>query len=508
MQIIIEFLILTLTLRMSSKSKSESKSSRSSSKSSKSSSKSSSKDIIYFDNNAHTIICPKAEEALIKWSKYYNPSSDNKFAKESREVMQKAVKFMHEQTSTTSDTHTVLFTSGATESNCTILRSVAYAVKKLPNKLIKPYIIASAIEHHSIIQCLEDLKSENACEIEYIKPNGNGQINPSDLEKKIEQIKGNGGIVALVTIMFANNETGAINNIPKIGEICAKHETPFHSDAVQIFGKYRVNMPNLHINAMSASFHKLYGPGGIGLLVIDNELIKGYELTGIISGTQQSGLRGGTENIPAIASAMEATKWAFTNRTLKNDKLLAMKERIVEKLKKHYPFGELMNYIIPPDNTPDKPIEEKLDLVEVKDSEIDESKIKGDKIGGASEMKPLELVIIGNQKEGNCLPNTLMLSIAKNKGESFCNVAFKTALAKRNVIVSIASACLTSSPKASHVLTAMDLPSVIKKGVLRISLGDYNTTEECDRFVQIFLETLDSTLKHMDKLAKGPVIGE
>jgi cysteine desulfurase len=123
-------------------------------------------------------------------------------------------------------------------------------------------------------------------------------------------------------------------------------------------------------------------------------------------------------------------------------------------------------------------------------------------------MKPLELVIIGNQKEGNCLPNTLMMSIAKNKGESFCNVAFKTALAKRNVIVSIASACLTSSPKASHVLTAMDLPSVIKKGVLRISLGDYNTTEECDRFVQIFLETLDSTLKHMDKLAKGPVIGE
>jgi len=475
-----------------------------SSKSSKSSkSKSESKELIYFDNNAHTIICPKAEEALIKWSKYYNPSSDNKLSKESRDVMQKAVKFMHEHTSTTSDTHTVIFTSGATESNCTILRSIASAAKKLPNKLIKPYIISSAIEHHSILQCLEDLKSEGACEVILIEPTISGRINPSDVESTIKKVKDNGGFIMLVSIMFANNETGAINPIPKIGEICTKYEIPFHTDAVQIFGKFRVNMTSSHINAMSASFHKLYGPGGIGLLVLDNELIKAYELTGMISGTQQNGLRGGTENIPAIASAMEATAWTFKNRSSNNNKLLAMKMRIVDKLKKHYPFGELINYLIDVPKTVDE-----------KDTEL---KIDGDKIGGQDNktdekpsIKPVEIVIIGPplEKTDCCLPNTLMISIAKNKGEPFCNIAFKHALAKRNVIVSIASACLTSSPNASHVLTAMKLPAVIKKGVLRISLGDYNTNEERDRFVKIFLETLDNTLKHMDKLAKGPVIGE
>lgn len=463
---------------------------------------------IYLDSNSHTLICERAEEALIKWSKYYNPSSDHKSSKESRELIERAIKFMNEQTITSSDTHTVIFTSGATESNCTILRSVAYAMKKLPNKFIKPYIVSSAIEHHSIISCLEDLKSEGVCEIELIKPNAYGVIRPGDIEAKINNIKSNNGVVALVSIMFANNETGAINNIPKIGEICAKHEVPFHTDAVQVFGKFRINMPNNHIHALSASFHKLYGPGGIGLLVLDNELIQGYGLSAIINGTQQGGLRGGTENVPAIASAMEATKYTFTNRTSKNDKLLAMKMRIVDKLKKHYPFGELLDYILPEETPKEKVDEKKLELLETKDMVIEESKINDSTIGGTTK-RPIELVIIGPpiEKTHMCLPNTLMIAVAKNKGESFCNIVFKHALAKKGVEVSIASACLTSSPKASHVLTAMDLPPVIKKGVIRISLGDKNTPEECDTFVKIFLEVLDNMLKHMDKQLKGPSIG-
>jgi cysteine sulfinate desulfinase/cysteine desulfurase-like protein len=468
-------------------------------------------DIIYLDNNSHTIICPKAEEALIKWSKYYNPSGDNKFSKESRDMIDRAVKFMHEQCGTSSDTHKIIFTSGASESNSTILRSVAYAVKKLPSKLLKPYIVASAVEHHNVIQCLEDLKSEGVCEISYIKPNIYGCINPSDVEAEILRIKETGGIVALLTIMFANNETGAINNIPKIGEIADKHEIPLHTDAVQVFGKFRINMPNNHIAAMSASFHKLYGPGGIGLLVIEQSLIDGYELGAIISGTQQGGLRGGTENVPAIAAAMEATKWTFMNRATKNDKLLAMKTRIVERLGKHYPFGNIIDYVL--GNVDSDNADDSGQTVEVKNLELEEIKPRGDKIGGVTpandERKAIEFVIVGPpiEKKNSCLPNTLLLSVAKNKGEPFCNVIFKHNLAKANVIASIASACLTSSPKSSHVLTAMDLPSTIKRGVIRISLGDYNTTEECDRFVNIFLETLDGMLKNMDKGFKGPVLG-
>lgn len=470
---------------------------------------------IYFDNNSHTFICPKAQEAFVKWSKYYNPSGDSKFAKESRDVIDRSIKFMHEQCGTNSDNYKVIFTSGASESNSTILRSVAYAMKNLSEKLTKPYIIASAVEHHNIIQTLEDLKNENACEIRYVKPNIYGCINPSDIEHEIQNIKNSNGIVILITIMFANNETGSVNNIPKIGLLAEKYQIPLHTDAVQVFGKFQINLPNNHIAAMSASFHKLYGPGGIGLLMIEKSLIEEYKLTSLISGTQQDGLRGGTENVPAIASSMEATKWAFQNRGSKNEKLYNMKMRIIDKLKKHYTFGSLLDYVL--DGTDDITPENET-------TEVDEIKIKNAKIGGRNAnvdekpeeksdeaeyvRKPLELVIVGPplERKNSCLPNTLLLSIAKNKGEDFCNVAFKHALAKKGIIVSISSACLTSNKKSSHVLTAMDLPSVIKKGVIRISLGDYNTPEECDTFVNIFLEVLDTTLKHMDKNKNGPSI--
>ncbi len=501
--------------RAKSSSKSSSKSTKSSARSSARKGTESNKlDEIYLDNNSHTLICPKAQEAMIKWSKYYNPSSDSKKAKESKDIIDKSLRFMHEQCSTTPETHNIIFTSGASESNSTILRSVAYSMKNLPDKLVKPYIIASAVEHHNIIQTLEDLKSEDVCNVRFIKPNIYGQIMPGDIEEEIKDIKTNSGVVILITIMFANNETGAINNIPKIGELAEKYQIPLHTDAVQVFGKFHLNMVKNHISAMSASFHKLYGPGGIGLLVIEKSLIEGYKLNSLISGTQQDGLRGGTENVPAIASAMEATKWAFQNRASKNEKLYAMKQRIIDKLTQHYPLGNILNYILTDEKNSNLLAGEK--LMESKDI-VDEVKINDSAFGGETKddidpdvtKKPIELVIIGppTERKNSCLPNTLLLAVAKNKGDMFCNVTFKHALEKRGVIVSISSACLTSNPMASHVLTAMDLPPVIKKGVIRISLSDYNTEEECNKFCSIFLEVLDGILKRMDRTTRGPILG-
>jgi cysteine desulfurase len=492
-----------------SKSRNKSETKISKSKPTKPSSKSTKVDELYFDNNSHTFICAKAQEAFIRWSKYYNPSGDSKSAKEARDVIDKALKFMHEQCGTSPDTHKIIFTSGASESNSTILRSTAYAMRNLPSKLMKPYIIASAIEHHNIMQTLEDLKKEGICEVSYIKPNMYGQIKPGDVEHEIETIKSNGGVVILITIMFANNETGSINNVPKIAKIAEQHQIPLHTDAVQVFGKFSLNLGKNNIAAMSASFHKLYGPGGIGLLVIEQSLIDGYKLGSLIGGTQQSGLRGGTENVPAIAAAMEATIWTLHNRESKNEKLYQMKNRILDKLKKHYPFGNLLDYIL--DNGSEETADPR--MIDSKDVDVDEIKLNGSKVGGKLDTaeipkKPIELVVIGPpaDRKNSVLPNTILLAVAKNKGESFCNILFKQALMKRGVIVSISSACLTSSPKASHVLTAMDLPSVLKKGVIRISLGDDNTPDECDKFVEIFLEVLDNMLKHMDKASKVPSI--
>jgi cysteine desulfurase len=102
------------------------------------------------------------------------------------------------------------------------------------------------------------------------------------------------------------------------------------------------------------------------------------------------------------------------------------------------------------------------------------------------------------------LPNTLLISIAKNKGNAFCNVKFKELLRKNGIDISIGSACHTDSPKASHVLTAIHAPTVIKKGVIRISLGDYNTANEIKQFIKIFLEVLDQFIIDLDKNIKDP----
>ena len=118
--------------------------------------------------------------------------------------------------------------------------------------------------------------------------------------------------------MYANNEIPIINNIREIGEIAHRHSIPMHSDCVQIFGKYKIDIKNDNIDALSASAHKFYGPKGIGLLIINTQLIEGYKLTAEINGSQQNGLRGGTENVAGICSMLTALKNAFTKRKEKN----------------------------------------------------------------------------------------------------------------------------------------------------------------------------------------------
>jgi cysteine sulfinate desulfinase/cysteine desulfurase-like protein len=144
---------------------------------------------------------------------------------------------------------------------------------------------------------------------------------------------------------------------------------------------------------------------------------------------------------------------------------------IVESLAKHYPMGKYESY-------------------------IDEAK----------DLKMIEIVVLGCDPadEMRSLPNTLLLSIAKNKGNAFCNIKFKELLRKNGIDISIGSACHTDNPKASHVLTAIHAPPVIKKGVIRISLGDYNTVSEIKQFITIFLEVLDQFIIDLDKSIKDP----
>lgn len=424
------------------------------------------KKIIYLDNNGTTIICPEAANAYKKWLKCYNASSSSVVSKSAKEMMEVAKKYIMKHCGVDSKKYTAVFTSGATESNCFIIRSTVEAYRKI--RKIKPHLIISSIEHHSIIECARSIEEAGYAEVSKVEPNMYGCILAEDVEKLIKPN------TCLISIMYANNETGAINNIPKIGELAHKYKLPLHTDAVQLFGKYPINLQKSNVDALSASFHKLYGPKGVGLLIINNNLIEGYQLQGQICGSQQGGLRGGTENLPAIASSIECMKANFKNRKAKNAKLLKMRNYIIDEIDKSgfIKIGDYASYL--------------------GDPVLDRKTLQSEKV------KQNEIIILGPpiDKPNFYLPNTLLISAVKNIGKDFCNVKFKKELDLKGVVISIASACLTGSDKASHVLTAIGAPPIIKRGTLRISMGDFNNENEMKIFMKKFLDLLKI---HLDK---------
>jgi len=429
---------------------------------------------IYFDNNGTTIICPQAARTISKWQRCYNPSSDGKEAISARRLLKLSKNYIHKHCETGGDdNYIVLFTSGATESNCTIIRMVVDAYHR--NMFDTPHVITSEYEHHSTLSCLRDLEDNNRATVTYIKPSIYGIISPKEIGKAINEK------TCLVTIMWSNNELGTCNNIREIAKIThdsstSKFRIPFHTDAVQMFGKHKFPMHGedkngMHdIDALSMSFHKLYGPKHVGLLIIKKNVVDGFDLRAIINGSQQGGLRGGTEDLPGIAGSIEALKYTFHNRTKKNMYLMKLKELLLELLEKQFKFINYKDYL-----------------------KFDNNQLKfdNDKISLKDEKDDIELILLGHpDHKRKVLPNTILLAIIKNKGRPFCNVKFKKKLNKENIIVSISSTCLTSQNSSSHVMDAISAPKKIKNGVIRISLGDSNTEADVRKFVSVFTKLL------------------
>ena len=407
------------------------------------------KKIIYLDNNGTTKICKKSKEKIIAWlCCCTNPSSDSKLASKTKDMIDATKNYILKHNGIINN-YTVLFTSGASESNSMIIKSVTESYKR--HKKMIPHVIISAIEHKCIIECCKLLNSDGLITLTIIEPNAYGYISYMDVEKSINNN------TALISIMYANNEIGSINDIKKIGSIAHKHNIPFHTDAVQIYGKIKINIFENNIDALSMSFHKMYGPMGLGMLILNNQLISGYQIKGQISGSQQHQLRGGTENVPGIAGIIPAIKDTFLNRNTKNSKMLKQKKRIVKELEKSITRGEYKTYF-------DK-----------------------------TEKKENEFVVIGNPDiEKEMLPNTLLIAFVKNINTSkpFCNVNLKKRLNSKNIIVSIGSACSTKDPDASHVLVAIKAPLKIKQGVIRISLSDNTIDKELDIFIKELIKSV------------------
>jgi cysteine desulfurase len=453
---------------------------------------------VYFDSAATTLISKEAKQVFNSWISCFNPSSSSNFAKSARDMIDKIKSEIKKINKCPN--YSIIFTSCASESNCFIIRSTVDAYTRKKQKI--PHIITSEIEHHSIIDCVDQLLKDGKIQLTKIAPNIYGQISASNVEKAIKDN------TALISIMYANNELGALSNIPAIGAIAHKHNIPMHSDCVQIYGKFRLDLPKHNIDACSVSAHKFHGPKGIGMLIINEEFIKGYELQSIINGTQEGGLRGGSYNVPAICSMMEAIRQTFINRDAKNKHMRSLINHMIKELTKHYNFieySDIMSYVnknIKKDIDENKLIKDTGNNVQVggggdagTEKEDKEDILAKEFVSKKFEKdEKYKICVVGTPITSESrIPNLVMISIIKNPSlkEPFCNVKFKQALDKQGVVVSISSACLSSSKNASHVLLSLKCPQIVLSGILRISLSDMTDKKEVDLGIKIFCKTLE-----------------
>jgi len=253
--------------------------------------------LIYLDNAASTAVHPEVVKEMMPYFdvQYGNPSSIHQFGRKAKNAIQKARKQVATLIGAESDE--ILFTSGGTESNNTIL----YGIPKLQGShLDQNHIITSSIEHEAILQPCKEFENIGI-KITYLPVDEHGIVDPNDIANSINSQ------TVLVSIMLANNEVGTIQPIKEISEICKKYQIPLHTDAVQAVGKVPINVKELGVDALSVSSHKINGPKGIGALFIKKGLRVAPQILG---GGQENGMRSGTENVASIVGFGKACEIA------------------------------------------------------------------------------------------------------------------------------------------------------------------------------------------------------
>ena len=258
--------------------------------------------MIYLDNAASTAVHPEVVKEMMPYFdiQYGNPSSIHQFGRKAKNAIQKARKQVAALIGAESDE--ILFTSGGTESNNTIL----YGTPKLHEmthvnfKLENNHIITSSIEHEAVLKPCKKLE-EMGLKITYVPVDEHGIVDYNDVANSITEN------TVLVSIMLANNEVGTIQPIKEISEICKKYQIPLHTDAVQAVGKVPINVKELGVDVLSVSSHKINGPKGIGALFIKKGLRVSPQILG---GGQENGMRSGTENVASIVGFGKACEIA------------------------------------------------------------------------------------------------------------------------------------------------------------------------------------------------------
>ena len=368
---------------------------------------------IYLDNNATTQVAPEVFEAMKPFfcELYGNPSSIHSFGGQVSEHIENARREVAQLIGATfrdkeNVATEIIFTSCGTESDNAALRA-AIAVRPGRKR-----IVTTVVEHPAILSCCSQLEREGF-EIVKLSVDGRGRLNMDEARAAINKD------TAIVSVMWANNETGTIFPIAELSAIAHEAGALFHSDAVQAAGKVSIDVKRDGIDFLSISGHKLHASKGVGVLYVR----RGIRFTPFIHGGHQEKMRrGGTENVTSIIGMGEAARLARLNLENEYARLKDMRDKFEAKLL----------------------------------ASIPRIRINGDL--------------------DNRLPNTSSVSFECIEGE-----AILMYLDEQGICASSGSACTTGSLEPSHVLMSMGLPYIATHGTIRFSLSQYNTMEELDK---------------------------
>lgn len=375
------------------------------------------KQFIYADNAATTKMSDVAIRAMLPYLQeiYANASSVHLLGQRSAAALFSARQQVAQVLNCAPKE--VFFTSGGSEADNQALISAAALGKKQG----KCHIVSTAMEHHAILHTLEALEAQGFT-VTLLRPQADGIVTATQVAEAITDT------TCLISVMYANNETGAIQPIREIGALCRKRGVLFHTDAVQAAGHLTINVQRDNIDMLSLSAHKFHGPKGIGLLFAKSNI----QLTSLIrGGGQERGKRAGTENLPSIIGLATALKDAQEHMQQNTAYITGLRDALRNGL---------------------------------------------DKIDGAG----------FNGSREHCLPGTVNYSFQGVNGETLLSL-----LSNEGICCSSGSACSAGSLEPSHVLLALGLSHETAKSALRFSLCEYNTMDEVQTIITKVTEAVN-----------------
>ncbi|MGB9473994.1 MAG: aminotransferase class V-fold PLP-dependent enzyme [Candidatus Udaeobacter sp.] len=385
-------------------------------------------EIIYLDNNATTQLDPAVIEEMLPFlTKYYgNPSSGYGFAATAR----KAINLARERLAALlgCEPTEIVFTSGGTESNNAVINSTLQVEARCK------HVVTSAVEHSAVLRPCQDL-AKRECAVTFLGVDSQGNLDPGQLEAAIRPE------TALVSIMWANNETGVVFPIEKTAEICREKGVMFHTDAVQATGKIPMCLRDTAINFLSLSAHKFHGPKGVGALYVSPRT----RFTPLIAGgAQENARRGGTENVASIVGLGKAAEMAMKYLAEGKCHIPSMRDRFEKSM---------------------------LETV------------SGVSVNGAGTAR---------------LSNTSSLSF-----EDIESSAALLLLDRQGICCSAGSACRTGSQEASHVLRAMKPNADGARRSLRFSFGRFNTDAQIESAIEVVPKVIEKLRQSAVRTAAG-----